>query len=100
MIYLETHIPYSARPDYKELGLFKNQAKFKNVPLLALTATATPRVQEDVRRQLRMTKCVTFTMSFNRSNLRCDACTCVDVDAVFLHLFNESASWAILARCL
>ncbi|GIL80484.1 hypothetical protein Vretifemale_9678, partial [Volvox reticuliferus] len=56
------------RPDYKELALFKK--KWPKVPLLALTATATPRVQADVRLQLRIPNCVVFKSSFNRPNLR------------------------------
>lgn len=56
------------RPDYKGLWIFKSN--FKNVPIMALTATATPRVQEDVVLQLRLEQCVTFRSSFNRPNLR------------------------------
>ena len=41
------------------------------MPLLALTATATPRVQRDVVQQLALQHCVIFRSSFNRSNLRC-----------------------------
>eukprot|EP00894_Picocystis_sp_ML_P004174 jgi/Pico_ML_1/54691/g566.t1 len=55
-------------PDYKGLWIFKSN--FKNVPIMALTATATPRVQEDVVLQLRLEQCVTFRSSFNRPNLR------------------------------
>ncbi|EFJ41406.1 hypothetical protein VOLCADRAFT_68317 [Volvox carteri f. nagariensis] len=56
------------RPDYRELAVFKS--KWPRVPLLALTATATPRVQADVRLQLRIPDCVVFKSSFNRPNLR------------------------------
>ena len=40
------------------------------MPLLALTATATPRVQADVVQQLCLKHCVVFRSSFNRANLR------------------------------
>jgi bloom syndrome protein len=56
------------RPDYKGLAVFKR--RYPGVPLLALTATATPRVQHDVRAQLAVPRCVTFRSSFNRPNLR------------------------------
>ena len=56
------------RPDYTKLGFLKHQ--YPHVPLLALTATATPRVQEDVKVQLRIPNCLVFKSSFNRSNLR------------------------------
>ncbi len=56
------------RPDYKGLRVFKD--RFPTVPLMALTATATLRVQHDVRAQLCIPRCVTFKSSFNRPNLR------------------------------
>jgi superfamily II DNA helicase RecQ len=37
---------------------------------MALTATATPRVSEDIMKQLRMRDPVVFTASFNRPNLQ------------------------------
>ncbi len=40
------------------------------MPLLALTATATQRVQRDVVLQLAMAHAVNFRSSFNRANLR------------------------------
>ena len=56
------------RPDYKELAVFKSQ--FPDVPIMALTATATPEVREDVKVQLRISRgCVMFKQSFNRTNL-------------------------------
>lgn len=56
------------RPDYKKLGMFKRT--FPDVPLMALTATATPRVQHDIRQQLCIPMCIVFKSSFNRPNLR------------------------------
>jgi bloom syndrome protein len=44
--------------------------RFPDVPVMALTATATQRVAEDVRMQLAMPRCITFQSSFNRPNLR------------------------------
>ena len=40
------------RPDYKKLSALKE--KFPNVPMMALTATATPRVRMDIVTQLKM----------------------------------------------
>ncbi|XP_060932608.1 recQ-like DNA helicase BLM isoform X2 [Limanda limanda] len=56
------------RPDYKKLRELRQ--KFPNVPMMALTATATPRVQKDILNQLNMTRPQVFTMSFNRTNLK------------------------------
>ncbi|XP_047451887.1 Bloom syndrome protein homolog isoform X2 [Mugil cephalus] len=56
------------RPDYKRLHELRQ--KFPGVPMMALTATATPRVQKDILNQLNMTRPQVFTMSFNRTNLK------------------------------
>ncbi|NXG69659.1 BLM protein, partial [Baryphthengus martii] len=58
------------RPDYKRLNMLRK--KFRSVPMMALTATANPRVQKDIQNQLEMLKPQVFTMSFNRHNLKYD----------------------------
>lgn len=55
------------RPDYKRLGVFKQN--YQNVPIMALTATATQRVRKDVLHQLNIEKTKWFVSSFNRPNL-------------------------------
>lgn len=55
------------RPDYKNLGILKTQ--FPDVPMVALTATATKKVQEDLIEMLRIHKCVKFVSTVNRPNL-------------------------------
>ncbi|XP_065877864.1 ATP-dependent DNA helicase Q-like 2 isoform X1 [Euphorbia lathyris] len=55
------------RPDYKNLGILKIQ--FPSVPVLALTATATQKVQYDLMEMLRIPKCVKFVSTVNRPNL-------------------------------
>jgi bloom syndrome protein len=56
------------RPDYKELSFLK--VKYPNVPIMALTATATNRVQADIIQNLGIVSCLRFSQSFNRPNLR------------------------------
>ncbi|AQK68333.1 ATP-dependent DNA helicase Q-like 4A [Zea mays] len=56
------------RPDYKSLGVLKQN--FPKTPVLALTATATARVKEDVVQALALENCIVFKQSFNRANLR------------------------------
>jgi bloom syndrome protein len=55
------------RPDYKELGTVRK--RFRGVPVMALTATATENVKVDVMHNLGMDGCQVFTQSFNRPNL-------------------------------
>ncbi|GAB2293116.1 hypothetical protein Dimus_027328 [Dionaea muscipula] len=55
------------RPDYQGLGILKQ--KFSNTPVLALTATATAVVKEDVVQALGLVNCIVFRQSFNRPNL-------------------------------
>ncbi|MCK4525095.1 MAG: DNA helicase RecQ [Candidatus Andersenbacteria bacterium] len=55
------------RPDYRNLKLFKSQ--FPGVPIIALTATATPKVREDIIKQLSLDDHKPFISSFDRENL-------------------------------
>jgi ATP-dependent DNA helicase RecQ len=55
------------RPEYRRLReIFE---KISNVPIIALTATATPKVQYDIQKNLNMLDAVLFKSSFNRDNL-------------------------------
>jgi len=51
------------------LGVLKQN--FPKTPVLALTATATARVKEDVVQTLALKNCIVFKQSFNRPKLRC-----------------------------
>ncbi|WP_292466532.1 DNA helicase RecQ [Methanolobus sp.] len=55
------------RPEYRKLNYLKK--KFPNVPIIALTATATPKVREDTIQQLGIAEGKTYVASFNRKNL-------------------------------
>ena len=55
------------RPDYRNLKALR--ARFPDVPCIALTATATERVREDIVTQLDIQDGKTFLSSFNRHNL-------------------------------
>ncbi len=55
------------RPDYRNLHLLRTM--FPKVPAMALTATATRKVREDIIYQLSLDKAKTFISSFNRPNL-------------------------------
>jgi len=55
------------RPDYTALGLLRE--KFPTVPIMALTATATMRVKEDIVATLRIPNALRFQTSFHRKAL-------------------------------
>ncbi|ALM49918.1 ATP-dependent DNA helicase RecQ [Flavobacterium psychrophilum] len=55
------------RPEYRNLRSIIKQ--LGDVPIIGLTATATPKVQEDILKNLDMTDANTFKASFNRPNL-------------------------------
>lgn len=55
------------RPDYKELKYFKRE--YPNVPMIALTATASEQVRLDVIHNLELKEPVFLKQSFNRTNL-------------------------------
>ena len=56
------------RPEYREIRSLRE--KFPQVPVIALTATATERVREDIIRELGMKNPREYVGSFNRKNLR------------------------------
>ena len=55
------------RPEYRRIRPIINEIGKR--PLIALTATATPKVQHDIQKNLGMTDATVFKSSFNRENL-------------------------------
>ncbi len=58
---------HNFRPEYRELSALKKH--FPTIPLIALTATATPDVRKDICQQLGFVSENTYVGSFNRINL-------------------------------
>ncbi|PLW95640.1 MAG: DNA helicase RecQ [Marinilabiliales bacterium] len=56
------------RPEYRRIRPIIN-AIGQDVPVIALTATATPKVQQDIRKNLEMNDATLYKSSFNRKNL-------------------------------
>jgi len=63
---------YDFRPSYLRIGELRDELEqtFGHIPVLALTATATPEVAEDIQRQLHFPENNIFRQSFSRPNLR------------------------------
>ena len=55
------------RPEYRKIKQMVKE--IGDIPVLALTATATPKVQHDIQKNLNMLDAELFKSSFNRSNL-------------------------------
>ena len=55
------------RPEYRNIRPIINRIGVR--PIIALTATATPKVQHDIQKNLGMTSAAVFKSSFNRPNL-------------------------------
>ncbi|MGP1386260.1 MAG: DNA helicase RecQ [Thainema sp.] len=55
------------RPEYRQLSMIRQ--RYSSVPVMALTATATERVRQDILQQLRLRQPLVHIASFNRTNL-------------------------------
>lgn len=55
------------RPEYRKIRPIVNE--IGSAPIIALTATATPKVQNDIQKNLGMMDAMVFKSSFNRPNL-------------------------------
>ncbi len=56
------------RPEYRRIRTMIESID-RNIPIIALTATATPKVRSDIVKNLNMTELNSFVSSFNRDNL-------------------------------
>lgn len=63
-----SHWGHDFRPEYRRLAELRD--RLPDVPFMALTATATARVRDDIITQLRLREPAVHVASFNRPNLR------------------------------
>ena len=86
------------RPEYRRLReIFE---KISNVPVIALTATATPKVQHDIQKNLNMLDATIFKMSFNRDNLFYEVRPKVDVEKNIIRFIKERQGKSGIIYCL
>lgn len=85
---------YDFRPDY--LRIAEVRRLLPDVPVLALTATATSRVVADIQERLAFRAPRVFKMSFARDNLRYIVRPTEDKEAELLHILRHVAGSAIV----
>lgn len=86
------------RPEYRNLKLIID--KIAEVPVIALTATATPKVQDDIQKTLGMNDAVVFKSSFNRPNLFYEVRPKIDVDKEIVKFINKRKGKSGIVYCL
>ena len=88
------------RPEYRNLRLIINRLG-DEIPLIALTATATPKVQEDILKNLGIPDANVFKASFNRPNLFYEVRPKTkNVDADIIRFVKKNAGKSGIIYCL
>ena len=85
------------RPEYRNLK--KLRGKFPNIPIIALTATATEKVRADIVRQLELPNPRIFTSSFNRQNLSYEVLPKKDSFNTILSLLENYQEKSVIIYC-
>jgi len=85
------------RPDYRNLTTLRQ--KFPNVPIIALTATATEKVREDIIKQLDLTDPPVFISSFNRANLSYEVWPKKESLKLILSILREYRDESVIIYC-
>lgn len=85
------------RPDYRNLRTLRES--FPSVPIIALTATATPRVREDIIKQLALHEPSVYVSSFNRPNLSYEVMPKKDSLKTVLALLAEVKDESAIIYC-
>lgn len=95
-----SHWGHDFRPDYLRLGELRRQ--LDSPPCLALTATATTRVQQDIHDKLEFRQPFTVITGFRRPNLRFGVEICsskTDKQRILQLLLRETRTGTILIYC-
>lgn len=85
------------RPEYRNLN--KLRAKFPNIPIIALTATATEKVRADIVKQLALPQPNIFISSFNRQNLSYEVLPKKDSFKTILSLLQSYPKESAIIYC-
>ncbi|MBD0833308.1 DNA helicase RecQ [Aestuariibaculum sediminum] len=88
------------RPEYRNLRHIIGRIG-DNIPIIGLTATATPKVQEDIIKNLGITGAKTFKASFNRPNLYYEVRPKTkQVDADIIRFIKQNSGKSGIVYCL
>ncbi|GAB5475128.1 MAG: DNA helicase RecQ [Maribacter sp.] len=88
------------RPEYRNLKTIVGRLG-DHIPIIGLTATATPKVQEDIIKNLGITDAKVFKASFNRPNLYYEVRTKTDnVDADIIRFVKQNSGKSGIIYCL
>jgi ATP-dependent DNA helicase RecQ len=86
------------RPEYRQIRPIIN--RIGTAPLIALTATATPKVQHDIQKNLDMLHAKVFKSSFNRSNLYYEIRQKVNTEKEIIKFIKNNAGKSGIIYCL
>ncbi len=86
------------RPEYRRLRTIFNE--IKRVPMIALTATATEKVQEDILKNLDIPGANVFKASFNRPNLYYEVRAKKDVAREIIRFVKQHSGRSGIIYCL
>ena len=86
------------RPEYRRIRPIIND--IGTAPLIALTATATPKVQMDIQKNLGMTDATVFSSSFNRPNLYYELRPKHNVDHDIIRFIKQHSGKSGIIYCL
>ena len=86
------------RPEYRRIRPIINE--IGAAPLIALTATATPKVQLDIQKNLGMSDASVFKSSFNRPNLYYEIRPKGDVDRDIIRFIKQNEGKSGIIYCL
>ena len=86
------------RPEYRKIrGIIDN---IGNLPVIALTATATPKVQQDIQKNLQMEDANLYKSSFNRKNLYYEIKPKVDAKKQLIKYVKQNKGKSGIIYCL
>ncbi len=86
------------RPEYRRINPIVNE--IGKAPIIALTATATPKVQSDIQKNLGMMHARVFKSSFNRPNLYYEVRPKINIDKEIIKFLRNNEGKSGIIYCL